>query len=890
MADGGPLTGAQEIERLYVVVESDISKLIVETKDGVHEVETGLRDMGDEGEKQTDRVSKGFSAWAGVLQGVVIGAITAVTTMAIQMGVRLVGAIRGFFQESVAIGAQFETFGTQFETLLGSAEAAQKRIVELAEFGRLTPFELPEVVQASRMLQVFGGEALSTGESLKLVGDTAAGVNRPFQEIAFWFGRMYDALQSGRPFGEAALRLQELGILAGGTRAELEKMQKSGVTGAEVWARFAEVTGERFSGNMERLSATLQGIQSNLADFVVHIQRVGGQPVFDEAKESAQRLLDLLEERRPEIEEMAVMIGTFIADIQRFFHTAIYGTLETIQAEDVQDILDSFREIGINIQTIIELLSGTDIGELGFIGLLKGAVAGVNDALDEFILRIHEIEAWTARRQAEAASLEEQGRGISIGPLRIATGNEQSRAAGQKAYNEVMERYNELVAERDRKVAEATKAEEDLADATEDTTDSVKDQAEAVAEELDPALEKLLDKVNMAFIDAQFENEERRQELAKDHQEKMADIEEQGADARLAINRKLEEALTALAGEVAKRRQEAIDQAAEDHARVDADAAKQRASMQDDYEKQAERRAEDHQREMLRINLRYLDDVQDAVRARDARRLQELREQHGREVQQREEDYRTTQDRARQDYQERMDQLAANVREQHAAIDQGLQEELAKIEQYAIEREAQLRAENAKELAALDEKLAEQRTKENESYAQRQQALQVAMQKRLQTVAMGLSDEQRLNAEGARRILETLNKTFGIGGDIDRMMDQFARRRRQKIIVETRVERAALGEGPDSSLWQPTTIPSWKRASMQHGGSMYASSPTMVMFGEAGPERAVFTPLGRDGGTPGKQQIDLRISGSAPPGIGPNEVDRIAGVLLGAIKETGAMR
>lgn len=74
--------------------------------------------------------------------------------------------------------------------------------------------------------------------------------------------------------------------------------------------------------------------------------------------------------------------------------------------------------------------------------------------------------------------------------------------------------------------------------------------------------------------------------------------------------------------------------------------------------------------------------------------------------------------------------------------------------------------------------------------------------------------------------------------------------------------------------------------SFASGGSMFANKPTMVQFGEV-PEVATFTPLSKMGGGPQRMEIDLKMSGSAPPGIRSGDRDQIAGVLLNALQEAG---
>lgn len=176
------------------------------------------------------------------------------------------GAIQAL-RMGVGFLSSIETAQIQFEVLLGSAEKAKDRIQELTEYAARTPFELPEVVSASRQLQVMGGTALATGQNLTMVGDMAAAAQVGFQEIAMWVGRAYSAMQAGRPWGEAAMRLSELGLMSGETRAKLEEMTKAGATSEEVWGAFIQSMG-RFEGMMEKQSKTFAGLMSTLADSV----------------------------------------------------------------------------------------------------------------------------------------------------------------------------------------------------------------------------------------------------------------------------------------------------------------------------------------------------------------------------------------------------------------------------------------------------------------------------------------------------------------------------------------------------------------------------------------------------------------------------------------------
>ena len=104
---------------------------------------------------------------------------------------------------SIDLEVQQQNLESSFEVLLGSKKKAQKRIDDLTTFAGSTPFTRDEIYQSSRTLQVFTGNALSTGKGLKMVGDVAAGTNSEFSEVALWVGRMYDGMKNHQAIGEA---------------------------------------------------------------------------------------------------------------------------------------------------------------------------------------------------------------------------------------------------------------------------------------------------------------------------------------------------------------------------------------------------------------------------------------------------------------------------------------------------------------------------------------------------------------------------------------------------------------------------------------------------------------------------------------------------------------
>lgn len=194
----------------------------------------------------------------------------------------------------VGMNAALETATLQFQTLLGDAGKAREHVQGLFRFAAETPFETGPIIEASRLLLTFGGAALATEENLRLVGDAAAATSQGINDVAFWVGRAYSMIQAGKPFGEAAMRLQEMGVLSASARARLEDLQASGASAAEVWAAMREEL-SRFNGAMRLQAGTWAGLTSTIKDNLSLLSATAFRPLFDLLKELAAHLSALVQ-------------------------------------------------------------------------------------------------------------------------------------------------------------------------------------------------------------------------------------------------------------------------------------------------------------------------------------------------------------------------------------------------------------------------------------------------------------------------------------------------------------------------------------------------------------------------------------------------------------------
>ncbi|MGM0967128.1 MAG: transglycosylase SLT domain-containing protein [Bacillota bacterium] len=193
------------------------------------------------------------------------GIVSAVTST---LGLLGVGAgATGGIVVPLKMVADRQNMTTAFETLLGSRGKADARLDELTAFAGQTPFTRDEIFESSRVLQVFTGNALSTTEGMKLVGDVAAGVQRPFSEVALWMGRLYDGIRSGRPIGDATAALQEMGAISGDARGKLEKLAKSGKDIKQTWPEVTKEFG-KYNDMMIKMSDNLANLFLGVKSFI----------------------------------------------------------------------------------------------------------------------------------------------------------------------------------------------------------------------------------------------------------------------------------------------------------------------------------------------------------------------------------------------------------------------------------------------------------------------------------------------------------------------------------------------------------------------------------------------------------------------------------------------
>ena len=216
---------------------------------------------------------------------------------------------------SIDLEVQQQNLESSFEVLLGSKKKAQKRIDDLTTFAGSTPFTRDEIYQASRTLQVFTGNALSTGKGLKMVGDVAAGTNSELSDVALWVGRMYDGMKNHQTIGEATAALQEMGAISGQDRTKLEAFAASNKKISQTWPQAMKAF-QKYDGLMEKQSDNLGNLMLGVKSFVTNnVFKKLGKGLGDGISPGLRKFRQWRSENKELIAEMGSGIEKFSAEI-----------------------------------------------------------------------------------------------------------------------------------------------------------------------------------------------------------------------------------------------------------------------------------------------------------------------------------------------------------------------------------------------------------------------------------------------------------------------------------------------------------------------------------------------------------------------------------------------
>lgn len=280
---------------------------------------------------------------SGTLKGIT-GSLGSIGKIAGGAALGGIGALVGGFavagSAAIDMNSQLETSTLQFATLMGDSDKAAAHVKSLFDFAAKTPFETGPIIEASRQLQVFGGDALNTEDNLTRIGDTAAAVGAPIEDISFWVGRAYSAIQGGQPFGEAAQNLMQMGAVSPDVIQQMKDLEAAGASADEIFA-VLQGSMDEMAGAMEAQAGTWEGLKSTITDNLNMAAATALKPFFDMAKEGLAGFSEWISS--PAIQEGIATFAEKVGEVVQAVADFVSGLLS---GEDpVGDFANLFYEL-----------------------------------------------------------------------------------------------------------------------------------------------------------------------------------------------------------------------------------------------------------------------------------------------------------------------------------------------------------------------------------------------------------------------------------------------------------------------------------------------------------------------------------------------------------------
>ena len=307
----------------------------------------------------------------------------------IQRGVRSMTFL--FAGASLAIGGflkaagDFEQTEIAFETMLGSAEEAQKLLKEMADFAAKTPFTLPGVEAAAKQLLAVGIESDKMIGTLKSLGDVSAGLSVPLSRLALNYGQVKtQAKLTGRELRDFAVAgvplAAELAKQLNISKAEVSELVSAGKIGfPEVEKAFISMTSEggRFFDLMDKQSKSFFGILSNIVDVLILMARTIGKELLPQAKAITNEFLAILEVNKELIKGRFVKFFKSLAVTLGILFKVAKGVVEGIL--NVTDAMGGLEEVIKAV--VVAMLAFTGFQIVSAIGSITQVVFGLVKAM-----------------------------------------------------------------------------------------------------------------------------------------------------------------------------------------------------------------------------------------------------------------------------------------------------------------------------------------------------------------------------------------------------------------------------------------------------------------------------------------------------------------------------
>ena len=356
-------------------------------------------------------------------------------------GIFAVSKLQEYARQVANVRGEFQQLEMAFKTMLGSSEQADALMSQLINTAATTPFGMTDVAQGAKQLLAYGVAADEVNETLIRLGDIAAGLSIPLNDLAYLYGttmvqgRMYTQ-DLNQFLGRGIPLTDELAKQFGVAKEEVKKLVEEGKVGfPEVKKAIESLTGEggKFGGLMEAQSQTITGQISNIEDSIEQMFNELGKKsegVITSVLDVTSKIVDNWESIG---KALLVVISAYGAYKAAVVTIAAINKVQAIWGE-VQAFLSLTKSVTSAKDAMLLLNLATKANP---IGLVLGVVGAAASAFALFSDSTGKAAEMTQKYGEKAAS--------AIVKVETLTSMMRGLTAGSSSYKKAMEELNGIL-------------------------------------------------------------------------------------------------------------------------------------------------------------------------------------------------------------------------------------------------------------------------------------------------------------------------------------------------------------------------------------------------------------------------------------------------------------
>lgn len=329
----------------------EIDNLGKESDDSSKQVKNLSNNMND-ADDASKKLGDGFTVLKGTMANLASQAIS-----------KIVDGFKSLVGGAVDYQKSMEYYTTSFTVMTGSADKASETVKKLADIGATTPFDMPQLADATSLLMNFGFSADDAVDSMMMLGDISQGNADKLNSIARAYGKMNSAqkvsLEDINMMIDAGFNpLQEISEKTGESMQSLyDRISKGTMSVDEITESMKRSTSEggKYFQSMDAQSQTLDGRLSTLSDTINSKLGEALQPILQKAADE------------------------WIPNVTNAIDNMDVDSIVSVIDDIVSAVGDLFGFIMDNGGTIISLVAGIETAMLTWnvVSMINGVVGAV---------------------------------------------------------------------------------------------------------------------------------------------------------------------------------------------------------------------------------------------------------------------------------------------------------------------------------------------------------------------------------------------------------------------------------------------------------------------------------------------------------------------------------